>query len=209
MKNELRIVLQVTAEEGQRLEALQAAFAAVCNALAPLVQQNRCWHRVTLHHLAYKPLREQFPQVGSQMICNAIYAVSRTGRVVYQHPDSPFNVARLGEQPLPRLRFAPDSPVYFDRHTLSITAGQLSLYTLDGRIRFALDTRPLVQAGFQHRRLLEAVLSRRPDRRFELNFRFADEDEDEGSRGRARGAAALPAAPAGNIPQYVQVEPTP
>jgi hypothetical protein len=44
--------------------------------------------------MAYKPLRERFPQLGSQMACNVIYSVSRAARHVYQHPSSPYNVAR-------------------------------------------------------------------------------------------------------------------
>ena len=41
-------------------------------------------------------------------------------------------------QVLPLLKFAASCPVYFDRHTLSLKPGQLSLYTMDGRMRFEL-----------------------------------------------------------------------
>ena len=37
----LRIPLNATPEQGQRLLSLQQAFAKVCNALAPVVQQTR------------------------------------------------------------------------------------------------------------------------------------------------------------------------
>ena len=57
MNTTLRVPLNGTAEQLSSLLALQHAFAQVCNSLAPLVQQTRCWNRVTLHHLAYKPLR--------------------------------------------------------------------------------------------------------------------------------------------------------
>ena len=134
----LRIPLNTTADQLASLQALQVAFAQVCNALAPTVQQTKVWNRVALHHLMYRTLRDQFPGMGSQMVCNAIYSVSRTSRVVFQHPQSPFNLARMGDKPLPLLRFSDSCPVYFDRHTLSVKAGQLSMYTLDGRIRFAL-----------------------------------------------------------------------
>ena len=102
----LRIPLNTSPEQTARLEALQHGFAQVCNALAPMVQHTRVWNRVALHHLAYRQLRERFPALGSQMVCNAIYSVSRTCRTVYQHPSSPFNLTRLGERPLPLLRFA-------------------------------------------------------------------------------------------------------
>jgi hypothetical protein len=200
MKNMLRLVLEASPEQESRLRSLQAAFAQVCNALAPTVQQTRCWHRVTLHHLTYKKLRERFPSVGSQMVCNAIYSVCRTGRAVYQHPASPYNVAKLGQRPLPLLRFAENSPVYFDRHTISLKGDQLSLYTLDGRTHFRVPTEALAKARFGERRLLEAVLARNPKSgRFELNFLFADQADDDKASRRA-GAAGAP------IPDYVQVQ---
>jgi hypothetical protein len=143
MSSLLRIPLNTTPEQARRLMALQAGFAQVCNALAPIVQQTRVWSRVALHHLAYRQLRERFPGMGSQMVCNAIYSVSRTCRLVYQHPNSPFSLARLGEKPLPLLRFADNCPVYFDRHTLSVKGGQLSMFTLDGRMRFQNKGHPL------------------------------------------------------------------
>ncbi|MBP6760924.1 MAG: hypothetical protein KA131_04020, partial [Thauera sp.] len=117
MRTLLRIRLNTTPEQKDRLLALQAAFARVCNTLAPIVRESRCWNRVALHHMTYRQLREQFPEIGSQMVCNAIYSVCRASRLVYQHPKSPFNLTRLGERPLPLLRFADSCPVYFDRHT--------------------------------------------------------------------------------------------
>ena len=64
------------------------------------------------------------------MVCNAIYAVSRTSRLLFQHPDSPLNLIRLAGKPLPLVRFGDTNPVYFDRHTLGVKDGQLSMYTL-------------------------------------------------------------------------------
>ena len=138
MNSTLSIPLDTSPEQVQRVLALQQGFAQVCNALAAVVQQTRVWNRVALHHLTYRQMREQFPQMGSQMVCNAIYSVSRTCRMVFQHPQSPFHLSRLGDKPLPLLRFADSCPVYFDRHTLSLKAGQLSMFTLDGRMRFQL-----------------------------------------------------------------------
>lgn len=197
----LCIPLNGSPEQFASLRALQQTFAQVCNALAPLVQQSRCWNRVTLHHLAYKQLREQFPVMGSQMVCNAIYSVSRTSRLVYQHPDSPFNLNRLGARALPLLRFSDNCPVYFDRHTLSVKDGKLSMYTLDGRIRFHLALRAEDEARFHDSKLREIVLSRTPEDGFELSFLFSDPAEIE--------AASLPPAQAsGEIPDYVTVDET-
>lgn len=182
------------------MKALQTAFAQVCNSLAPLVQRDRCWNRVTLHHLAYKSLREKFPGMGSQMICNAIYSVSRTARMVFQHPASRFHHSRLAGKPLPLLRFADNSPVYFDRHTLSLKEGTLSLYTLDGRMRFKLALSPADEAKFHEQKLREIVLSRRKDGVFELSFWFSEPLEDD-----AAPKAGL-AQSRQQLPEYVKVE---
>ncbi len=199
MRTLLRIRLNTTPEQKARLLALQAAFARACNALAPIVRASRCWNRVALHHMSYRQLREQFPEIGAQMVCNAIYSVCRASRLVYQHPNSPFNLTRLGERPLPLLRFADSCPVYFDRHTLSLKAGQVSMYTLDGRMRFQLELRAEDEQAFHAQRLREIVLSRQLDGGFELAFWFAETDD--------RTAAAPPHG-ADEIPAYLMVEET-
>ena len=195
-----RIALNTSAEQMERLLELQGLFAKVCNALAPIAQKSRCWNRVALHHMAYKTLREQFPEMGSQMVCNAIYSVSRASRLVFQHPQSPFNLTRLGDRPLPLLQFAPSCPVYFDRHTLSVKPGQLSLYTLDGRMRFELTLAPEVEEGFRTKKLREIVLARRVDGVFELAFSFSDADDNQ--------PELLETEAGGEIPEYVMVEET-
>lgn len=198
MNSMLHISLTTDAGQYARLAQLQSAFAGVCNAIAPTVQQTRVWNRVTLHHLTYRTLREQFPEMGSQMVCNAIYSVSRTCRMVFQHPQSPFNLALLGIKPLPLLRFSDNCPVYFDRHTLSVNKGQLSMYTLDGRLRFALALSPENEAEFVSKKLREIVLSKRSDNMYELAFQFGDEP--------AESATNLKLSSDSEFPEYVVVE---
>ena len=199
MNSLLRIPLNGTPEQRNSLRTLQETFAKVCNALAPLVQQSRCWNRVTLHHLSYKHLREQFPVMGSQMVCNAIYSVSRTSRLVYQHPQSPFNLSRLGSRPLPLLRFTNTCPVYFDRHTLSMKNGHLSMYTLNGRIRFHLALQPGDETSFHEGKLREIVLSRTVADAFELSFLFSTTPRDNGSPSDKKQDP-------GDIPEYVMID---
>lgn len=201
MNSILCIPLNTTPEQVVRLKALQVAFARVCNALAPTVQQTKVWNRVALHQLMYRSLRDQFPEMGSQMVCNAIYSVSRTCRLVLQHPQSPFNLARLGGKPLPLLRFTDTCPVYFDRHTLSVKAGQLSMYTLDGRMRFALALKPADEAAFNENKLREIVLSARAEGVFELSFLFSDGQQDQASERSVASSA--------EVPEYVMIEETP
>jgi hypothetical protein len=204
----LRIPLNGSPEQLASLRALQQTFAQVCNALAPLVQQSSCWNRVTLHHLFYKMLREQFPAIGSQMVCNAIYSVSRTCRLVYQHPASPFNLTRLGGKPLPLLKFTDSCPVYFDRHTLSVKDGQLSMYTLEGRIRFHLALRPEDEASFHENKLREIVLSRTATGGFELSFLLlVSEQGNETATGKEQTPSQ--AQDQGEIPEYVMIDEAP
>lgn len=174
MKSTVTLTLRPSADQHARLVALQVGFAQVCNALAPKVQQTRTWNRVALHHLAYRELRAQFPSMGSQMVCNAIYSVSRACRVVFQAPESPFHISRLAGKPLPLLQFTANSPVYFDRHTLSIKSGLASMYTLDGRMKFQLELRPEDERAFHERKLREIVLLRRGEV-FNLQFLFGEE----------------------------------
>ena len=213
----VRIPLQTDAAQQQRLLELQHEFARACNAVAPLVQETRTWNRVALHHLAYRKLREAFPGIGSQMACNAIYSVSRAARLVYQTPGSPFHHSRLVGQALPRLHFLDTSPVYFDRHTLSLKQGQASMYTLDGRMRFQLALSQEQEEAFHRRKLLEASLLRSAGG-FELHFTFAPA-ESRAADGQAV-AAETPArelapptvnphpalAPATGLPPYLSIE---
>lgn len=222
MNSVVRIPLNPTPEQHARLLALQQSFAQVCNALAPMVQQTRVWNRVALHHMAYKGLRERFPALGSQMVCNAIYSVSRAARVVFQAPGSPFHHTRLAHKPLPLLRFTDNCPVYFDRHTLSLKGTKASMYTLDGRMRFELALSPEALQAFQSRRLLEIVLQQQ-NAGFGLTFTFEQaavqqeglpsaqgavperhDGAEEGPSGQGEPATRMPHLP--YMPQYIQVE---
>ncbi len=210
MNFQIRVPLNTSPEQYARLCELRVVFAQVCNQLAPHVQQSRVWNRVALHHLHYRALREQFPALGSQMVCNAIYAVSKMARLIYQHPKSPYNpVSRPGGN-LPLLRFADSCPVYFDRHTLSIKSGQLSLFTMDGRMRFELALAADKLAIFEQAKLREVVLNERPGQVFELSFYLDSTDAAESAE------SDEPASLGGDevvsprfVPEYVSVEVAP
>lgn len=190
MKSKIILRLRTDAEQFASLERLQALFAEACSALGPVVRETRCWNRVALHHLAYRNLREKFPALGSQMICNAIYSVSRSARLIFQGANSPWNIERRPDAPLPALRFAPNAPVYFDRHTLSLRQGKLSLYTLDGRLRFDVGLRSADEQRFREEKLKEVVLSR-DAQGFFLVFSFGDAEDKK------------PVSP--DLPQYVLI----
>ena len=215
MNSIIRVPLNTNPEQFARLQALQSAFAEVCNALAPEVKKSRVWNRVALHHLHYRTLREKFPALGSQMICNAIYAVSRASRLVFQSPGSPFNLTKLGGKPLPLLQFANSCPVYFDRHTLSIKVTKLSLFTLDGRMHFELTLPEEQLLLFKVAKLREISLTRKIDGLYELSFWLENQkaltqqeaqavlDSESDSPNKAVPSILLSQSP---IPDYVSVE---
>ena len=176
MNSRFTVRLTVSPEQDDRLRQLQEVFSQACNALARLAVAQRCWNRVALHHLAYHSVREQFPALGSQMVCNAIYSVSRMARFVFQNPQSPWCIDKSAGNPLPLFAFLPNATVYFDRHTLSIRGGKLSMFSLDGRLQFHCGLRAEEEQRFRSEKLKEIVLSR-DDAGFYLGFRFGEDDE--------------------------------
>lgn len=199
----ITVVLRAPAEQLERLEALQRLFAKACNAISPRVRESRVWNRVAMHHLYYREIRNRFPALGSQMACNAIYSVSRACRMVYQHPASPFNLARLGGRPLPLVRFSDECPVYFDRHTVSLRDGQLSLFSLDGRTRFRVSLKPEDERALKEGKSREIVLSRRRDGVFQLSFWLVP---GPGVPVSLQARASVPESVERPIPAYVLIE---
>lgn len=162
MNHILRLPLSPSPEQLANLCNLQALFSQACNAVSGYVQTSRCWNRVALHHLCYRQVREQFPHLGAQMACNAIYSVCRAARWAYQHPGSPITPFVNSGKPLPRLLFLASSPVYFDRHTMSIKGNELSMFTLDGRLHFRLELAPAARELFFRDKLKEIALVQIP-----------------------------------------------
>lgn len=181
----LIIELPVTEAQKARLFELQSLFSEACNSISPIVRDSRCWNRVALHHMVYRRLREDFSALGSQMSCNVIYSVCRAARAVYQGENSPWSINSVGARNLPLIRFRETAPVYFDRHTLSLRGGVLSLFTLDGRMRVSVDLQPEFVERFQAGDLREISLLR-SGIGFQLAFSFV-EKEVKGSNSMMAG----------------------
>lgn len=158
MNSVIHITFGVNPEVRLRLDRLRIEFAKACNWVAPIAQQNHCWNRVALHHLTYHQLREQFPNLGSQMACNAIYSVCRSYRLLLDHPQSPLCAQKIPEGRLPHLFFLDRSPVFFDHHTLSLQKNILSMFTLEGRLRFEIELSADDENCFRSQRLREIQL---------------------------------------------------
>lgn len=134
MKRTISIKLETIKEQEAQLFNLQEAFLFACNQLVPFVTEHRCWNRVALHNLSYKNIREQ-SALGSQMVCNAIFAVCKAYK----------NRNILKEEEVPKIQFHKNRSVHFDKRTYSIKGNILSLYTLEKRIKV-----PMRMGAFQH-----------------------------------------------------------
>jgi len=208
MNSYIRVPLNTNPEQFKRLLELQEAFAQVCNELAPEVKASKVWNRVALHHMHYRRLREKFPSLGSQMVCNAIYAVSRTSRLLFQTPASPYHLSKLKNGRLPLLHFANSCPVYFDRHTLSVRGSGLSLFTLDGRMHFDLKLPPQQLLLFQFAKLREISLKRLTTDIFELLFwlEVSEAQTDLTSESEEFSSVEEIQVTSSFVPDYVSVE---
>ena len=177
MNNRIQITLGVNEAIRVRLDSLRQEFAKACNWIAPIAQRNHCWNRVTLHHLTYHGLREAFPDLGAQMACNAIYSVCRSYRLILDHPQSPLFGQKIAHGQLPIIHFLDNSPVYFDRHTLSLNKNILSLFTLEGRMRFQVTLSEADERRFRMEKLQEIQLIIQGQEYF-LNMHFIQEQQD-------------------------------
>ena len=128
MKLTISVKLLHTAEQAQSFKELSETFAGACNEIVPVAQEHRCWNRVALHHLSYNSTRVTYPELGSQMTCNAIHKVSSAYKTLQSNKG-----IKKGE-PVPPIQFSPKS-VHFDKRTYSIKDETLSLFTMIGRVK--------------------------------------------------------------------------
>ncbi|NBP38537.1 MAG: hypothetical protein EBV34_08895 [Betaproteobacteria bacterium] len=91
-------------------------------------------------------------------------------------PSSPLHLSRLPAGMIPLVQFAERCPVYFDRHTFSLKDGRISMFTMDGRMRFQGNFGANEQAHFvaESQKLREVVLLRSLRGEFSLHFHFQD-----------------------------------
>jgi len=128
MKRSISLKLSTTREQSAALSTLAVEFSEACNAIVPIAQEHRCWNRVALHHLAYYPVREKFPALGSQMVCQAVHRVADAYKTLKA------NKGIAKDKPVPKIKFDRAS-VSFDKRTYSIKNNTLSLFTLAGRAK--------------------------------------------------------------------------
>lgn len=176
MKKRLIIKLRVTTEQERILGDLQALFAEVCNVISCIAIEHRCYNRVALHHLTYSLMRQKFPQIGSQMVCNAIYAVTKVTKLLFLTKTSPLYLIDCKQENTVRCFFLKDFPVHFDKNTLSIKGGKLCLFTLVGRLlvnaQLDIDTLKMIKSE----KVSELIMKKKADG-YQLHFIFDGKEE--------------------------------
>lgn len=75
MKRTISLKLILSKKESDALLKTQKRFAKGCNLIVSHAQENRCWNHVALHNKCYYEVRSQVPELGSQMVCNALRKV--------------------------------------------------------------------------------------------------------------------------------------
>lgn len=176
MQNEFTIKLNPTLDQERRIYLLQEQFASVCNEIYNHVQKNRCLNRVALHHLVYYEMRGRYPEMGSQIICNAIYAVCRSIRLLLGSLKS-LSMGELNSVDLPNVSFSESSPVFLDRHTVNLKKDSLSIYSPGKRLHFGVEISQQQSMFFLRNKLKEIILIR-DGKTFFLKFYFKVLDMD-------------------------------
>jgi len=126
MKRTGSFKLSTTPQQSEAFSVLARLFSDACNEMVAFVQVHRCWNQLELHHLVYYRVREAFPALGSQMVCQAVHRVADA----YKSLRARDGIAK--DQPVPAITFTPAS-VTFDHRTYSIRGDAFSLFTPTGR----------------------------------------------------------------------------
>lgn len=148
MKRTLAIKLQTFQESDTLLRDLQSLFCTVCSEISRIAFKEKEKNRVRLHHLSYNTIRERYPSLGSQMVCNAIAKVSNSYKASKSHPRK-------------AVQFRPSASVHFDKRTYSLKGTTLSLFTLKGRVKVECIVGPYQKQMLESGVVREAELVRR------------------------------------------------
>ena len=75
------VVLDMDNDAFEKLQRTQELFRRACNLLVDIIREDtekklRLWQRFNLHHAGYYRVREAVPELGVQLVCNAVRAVS-------------------------------------------------------------------------------------------------------------------------------------
>jgi hypothetical protein len=146
--------LALNPEQTEQLQSLQTLFTQAYLLAASIAAELGTMGRVRLHHESYSRIREKYPKLGAQMACNVIHAVS----MLRLQTDSA-GVEKIMSSKN-KHGFDSNTPVLFDRNTLSIKGGVISIFTLEGRMKLALKKMQDLEYIFRTEKLKMAILKK-------------------------------------------------
>lgn len=125
------VALEMDSDAFEKLRRTQDLFRRACNLLVEIVcedaeRKRRLWQRYNLHHAGYYRVRETVPELGAQLTCNAIRAVSAAYQSILANNPKYTKDKKLA---LPKIVFK-NIGIHLDARTLSFpktTAVQRSL----------------------------------------------------------------------------------
>ena len=132
--------LKVSTEDSLKLHETQNLFGKACNVLVAILRKGdrneRLWQRFNLHRAGYASVRLAVPEIGSQLVCNAVRAVSSAAKSWISNNPT-FVTDKTME--LPEFDFS-HPVVHLDKNTVSFSKDKTvaSIYTLRGRIKAEL-----------------------------------------------------------------------
>ena len=152
------------AESEQKLHLTRALYRDACHLLVDFVCKDpaqRNWQRFNLHHAAYHTVRATMPDLGSQMLCNAIRSVSSAYKAeLSKHP------RKNKTDPLKRIVFKNPS-IHLDKNTITYHSDltTATVYTVQGRVKVDLCPGEFQKRLLQQGKLKESNLVYRKNKK--------------------------------------------
>ena len=135
------VVLEMDAETYDKLKTTQVFFRKACNLLVEVVcadtkREKRLWQRFALHREAYYRIRAKVPELGAQLTCNAIRAVSAAYKSFLSNNPK---YVKNKEEPFPKIIFK-NVGIHLDARTLTFSSDRknATIFTAQKRVTVRL-----------------------------------------------------------------------
>ena len=117
------VILDMDRDAFEKLQRTQALFRRACNLLVDIIREDtekklRLWQRYNLHHAGYYRVREAVPELGAQLVCNAVRAVSAAYKTLLSNNSK---YAKDKKLELPKIVFK-NVGIHLDARTLTTSA---------------------------------------------------------------------------------------
>ena len=127
----------------EKLRRTQDLFRRACNLLVEIVcedaeRKRRLWQRYNLHHAGYYLVRETVPELGAQLTCNAIRAVSAAYQSILANNPKYTKDKKLA---LPKIVFK-NIGIHLDARTLSFSQDHSSATVFTSQKRVCVQLCP-------------------------------------------------------------------